>query len=312
MMKHLFFSIVILFTTSVAQAQLLNNKFGEAFTDRPFFNQDLIQKNKIQRISGKFTMKKVGDIMRESKLRCTYESDEKGRMILSHETVPSSKGYDTLITYFDYDERGNLSTIRKRDQYGFYVEYFEYDSLNRIVREEKRRNINKNADDLKFELGEEFVISFETSKYSDYGDQVKRTVYNSYGIAFRDEINYYNEEGVLIEKVDKLRRTSGRKRTLYSYNEYGLLDSLQVFSNQSGTSEKKVYTFEYDDDRNLVAKKYYRNGRYQTEFQILYDEATRLINYVLTREVKTDYITVLKLDTYEFFDNTPKIKQFLD
>jgi hypothetical protein len=305
------FCFIFLGLTSL-NAQLLNNKFGEAFTDKPFFNEILIKRNQIKQISGKFTMKKVGDIMRESQLERTYEFDKEGRLILSHETVPSKNGYDTLITYFEYDERGNLSIIRKKDQYGFYVEYFEYDSLNRIVREEKRRNINKNANSLKFELGEEFVVSFETSKYSDYGDQIKRTIYNSYDIPFRDEINYYNEEGVLIEKVDKLRRTSGRKSTLYKYNEFGLLDSLQINSNQAGRNEEKIYTFEYDVNNNLAAKRYYRNGIYQTEFQILYDEATNLINYVLTREVKTDYITVLKLSSYIFFSNTPKVKQFSD
>ena len=312
-MKKLFLScwIMCLGTLSI-HAQLLNNKFGNAFTDKPYFNEEIVKRNKIKQISGKFTMKKVGDIMRESELQRTYEFDQDGRLILSHETVPSNKGYDTLITYFEYDDRGNLNIIRRKDQYGFHVEYVEYDSLNRIVREEKRRNINKNANNLKFELGEEFVVSYETSKYSDYGDQVKRTIYNSYGIPYRDEINYYNEDSVLIEKVDKLRRTSGRKQTFYKYNEFGLLDSLQTISNQSGRNEEKLYTFEYDAQHNLVAKKYYRNGVYQTEFQILYDEATYLINYILTREVKTDYITVLKLDNYTFYSNTPRVKRFSD
>lgn len=306
-MKYTLLLCIFLLFTSIAQSQLLNNKFGNAFTDKPYFNSPLIQQNKIEEISGKFTMKKVGDIMRESNLERTYKFDQKGRLIRTHETVPSKNGYDTLITYYEYDNHDNIIVIRRKDQYGFYADYFEYDSLNRVVREEKRRNINKNADNLKFELGEDYIVTYETSKYVNYGNQVKRTIYNSYGIAYQEEINYYNEDSLLVENVVKLTRTSARTHTHYSYNELGLLDSLKIVSNQSGQNEEKLYTFEYDENTNLVAKKYYRNGTYKTEYQILYDSTTNLINYILTREVKTDYITVLKLDTYTFFGKNKKL-----
>ena len=301
-MKHhlillFLFFFCFVFTT---KAQLLNNKLGEAFTDRPFFNEEIVRGNNIKRIAGHFTMKKVGDILRETKLERVYDFDRKGRLIKSYETKHAKEGFDTLITFFEYDDSNNLTIARSKDQYGFYATYYVYDSLNRVIREEKRRNLNKSSDNLEFELGEDYIVSYETSKYQNFDGQEKKTVYNSYGVPYRDEITYTNEDGQITERVDRLRRTSGTKQTLYKYNEHGLLDSLEIISKQAGNNHR-LYTFQYDENKSLLSKQYFKNGIHQTEYQIIYNDQTMLINYILTREVATDYITILKLDEYSFY-----------
>lgn len=308
-MKHFVFLFFIILCVVNVDAQLLNNKLGEAFTDKPFFKEELIAKNKIKKISGKFTLKKMGDIMRQTELKRAYHFDQEGRLIKSLETMQAKNGFDTLITLFEYDDLGRLSTSRSIDQYGFYAKHYEYDSLDRVIKEEYRRNLNNGASTLDFDLGEEYVVSYETSTYKNYEGQEKRIVHNSYGVPYREEITYTNEDGQITERVDRLKRTSGIKQTLYKYNEKGLLDSLEVSSNQSG-KQHRLYTFEYDDYNNLMSKQYFKNGVHQTEYQIIYDGKTMLINYILTREVATNYITILKLDEYIFYGEERKTKYF--
>jgi hypothetical protein len=282
-------------------AQMLNNKTGEAFTDRPFFNAQVIKQNKIQSISGNFTVKKVNDILRNTELERKYFFDREGRVIKTYETIQADKGKDTIVSYWEYDRAGNVEVIRIADQYGFYATHYTYDSLNRVVREEFRRNLNQNKNRIRFELGTEFMVSFETSRYENYPGQEKRIFYNSYDQPYKEEISYYDEDGFIIEKMDRLKRTSGIKQTNFYYNEKGLLDSLQVSSNQTGSS-LRLFTYEYDDFGNLLSQQYFKNGEHTTEFQVIYHRETNLLNYILTREISTNYITILKLSKYTFYD----------
>lgn len=281
--------------------QILNNKTGEAFTDRPFFNAQVIKQNKIKSISGNFTVKKVNDILRNTELERKYFFDREGRIIKTYETIQADKGKDTIVTYWEYDNAGNLAVIRTADQYGFYATHYSYDSLNRVVREEFRRNLNQNKNRIRFELGNEFMVSFETSRYENYPGQEKRIFYNSYDQPYKEEISYFDEDGFIIEKMDRLKRTSGIKQTNYYYNEKGLLDSLQISSNQTGSS-LRLFTYEYDEYGNLLSQQYFKNGEHTTEFQVIYHRETTLLNYILTREISTNYITILKLSNYTFYD----------
>ncbi|MEX1190686.1 MAG: hypothetical protein WEA99_01850 [Brumimicrobium sp.] len=298
--KHIFLTTVLLLSFKV-DAQLLDNSEGNAFSDRPFFNEDLIRENKIKSISGNFTVKKVGDILRDTELVRSYFFNRKGQLIKTVETTQASIGFDTLVSFYEYNERGDITAIREKDHFGFYATIYEYDSLGRVVREEFQRNLNKNKNSLDLNLGKKYVVTYETSTYNEYDGQQKRTIYNSYGVPFKDIFTYYDDSDLIKEKVERLQRTSSTKTTFYSYNEKGLIDTLKVNSNQSGI-KKRLFVFKYDEWNNLVKKEYHKNGEYTTEYRVLYDEETMLINYIMTQEVSTGYITVLKLNEYDFFD----------
>ena len=281
--------------------QLLDNSQGNALSDRPFFNEDLIRENKIKSISGDFTVKKVGDILRDTELGRTYFFNRKGQLVKSLETTQASIGLDTLVSYFEYNDAGDITAIRTKDHYGFYATIYKYDSLGRVIREEFRRNLNKNSSSLDLEIGKEFVVTYETSSYQEFDGQQKRTIYNSYGTPYKDVFTYYDEDGLVTQKVERLQRTSGTKSTNYSYNEKGLLDTIRVVSSQSGI-KKRQYIFSYDEWNNLIKKEYYKNGEYITEERVLYDEETMMINYIMTQEVSTGYIMVLELSEYKFYE----------
>jgi len=295
----LFFVLCISWNTAISQ--LLDNSQGNALSDRPFFNEDLIRENKIKSISGDFTVKKVGDILRDTELGRTYFFNEKGQLTKSIETTQASIGLDTLVSYFEYNDAGKITAVRTKDHYGFYATIYQYDDQGRVVREEFRRNLNKNSSSLNLEIGKEFLVTYETSTYQEFEGQQKRTISNSYGTPFKDIFTYYDKDGLITQKVERLLRTSGTKTTNYSYNEKGLLDTIKIRSNQSGIKNRE-YIFTYDEWNNLIKKEYYKNGDFITEERVLYDEETMMINYIMTQEVSTGYIMVLELSEYIFYE----------
>lgn len=294
--------LVCIFNAYGLHSQLLNNQSGEAFTDRPFFNQTIVAQNGIKSIRGNFTHYKLGDAFRETELYRSYHFDRSGRLVKQLESRRIHGGIDTLISIYEYDDTGNLTALRQRDEFGFYAYIYAYDSAGNVVREEYRRNLTKETSKrAEFELGKEFVVTFETASYQYFERQRKKTVYNSYDIPYKDIITYFNDDGQVTEEVERLRRTSGVKKTTYGYNGKGLLDSLEITSNRSGVQER-LYVYEYDQFANLTNINYYKNGEHTTQHSIVYDDKTFLINNILVQNVATDFIRILRLEEYVFYE----------
>lgn len=298
-----FVSIVLITISSLqVNAQLLNNQLGEAFTDRPFFNESIIAQNGIKSIYGYFTHYKLGDAFRETELYRAYHFNKKGRLSKQYESRRTAQGLDTLVSLYEYDQDGNLTALRQRDEYGFYAYIYEYDTAGRVVREEYRRNLTRERQKAtKFKLGKEFVVTYETASYQNFDGQQKKTVYNSYGVPYKDVFTYYNEDGQIIEKNERLRRTSGGTKTTYSYNGKGLLDTLKSVSTISGTQER-LYVFEYDKFNNLIKKNYYKNGVHTTQHRVVYNDKTMTIENIMIQNVATDFIRILRLEEYVFYE----------
>lgn len=298
-MRLIIIFLVCLFQHS-AYTQLLNNSMGEAFTDEPFFNIENIRANKIKQIKGHYSSKKINDQIRPSDLIYVYEFDRSGRLTQKYETVQVSGGIDTVVTQYEYDATGFLKIKRRTDKTGFYAYVYEYDDSGRVIREEFRRNMNKSQSKVDFLLDKEFLITYETSSYENYPSQEKRTYFNSYNKPFQEKFSYFNEDGYLIEEHEKLKVTSGQKRTIYTYNNKGLLSGLEIVSSIMGTS-KVNYIFTYDEHSNLISKEIHRNDEFTTEIQVIYNEKTGLISAILTKQVSTNFITILRMDDYEFY-----------
>ena len=296
----LFICVLTAFTPTIMHGQLLNNSLGEAFTDEPFFNIENVRANKIKRITGHFSTKKMNDQIRPSKLIYVYEFDELGRLTQQYETVEVGGMLDTVVTQYEYNAKGFLHVKRRTDRSGFYAYVYEYDASGRVIREEFRRDMNKSGSKVNFLLDKQFLITYETSTYENYPQQEKRIFFNSYGKPFQEKYAYFDKDGYLLEELEKLRVTAGQKKTTYAYNEKGLLREMEISSSIMGNSKTKQL-FTYDEFNNLLSKDIYRNDEHTTEIQVVYNEKTGLISAILTRQVSTNFITILRLDEYEFY-----------
>ena len=274
---------------------MLDNRSGNAFTDVPFFNSEFIRANSIKQLNGQFTYKKSGDIMRLKEYKNVYEFDTLGRLIRSYETKKDDGTKDTTSNVYVYSEKNLLKTHKKGDNFGFSTTTYTFDSKNRITKEENYREYRDS-------LGatQKILLNSETMVYEDFENQTKKTTFNSYGLPYLQEFSYYNEFGYLMERVERLMVTSEVTSQKYEYNSNGWIAVLRTFKqNTEKPAEEIVFT--YDENGNLLEKHIYQEGVFTTEIEVLYNEKSKLITYVLTRDVATNFIQILRFNTLTFF-----------
>jgi hypothetical protein len=285
-------------SAGVSNAQVLDNRNGEAFTDRPFFNESFIKENKLKRLQGYYVYKKQGQLMKETKYKYSYEFDKEGHLISTFETRKDDGTRDTTWNFYEYNASNNLYIHRKTDQDGFATVYYGYDSLGRVISEEQMRDFVDSGTNM---ICRSLSFNKEEIKYFEYDHQVKRTRFNSYGLPYLDEYINYNELGYLVERLERIKMTSTTYTYTYEYNETGKLAAIRKSSNQQeGYLEELL--FRYDDLGNLIEKHLYRNGVFTTDIQIIYNSKTKLLATVITRQVSTGFMMILRFKDYEYFD----------
>lgn len=279
-------------------SQMLGNTGGQVFGDKPAFVTDFVRNHKIKNINGTYTTKAELDYIRPSSDVITYKFNRAGE--LSQEYKVQSG--DTIMTVFVYDEHGNVITMRRSDRWSFISYHYEYDSRNRITRSELRRDDNKGQDRLTFEPDKSKIVSSETFGYVELEKgNYKKMYYNENGSTYREEFFYFDEAGRLIRQEGVLKTGTGRSDITYTYDKEGRLIEKYSETEMMGIfTEKQVY--EYDQWGNILAQRYYKDGKYTTEFQLLYNEDTQELKAIITRDHATNFMTILSLKDYTYFD----------
>ncbi|MEJ6777043.1 MAG: hypothetical protein QNK85_06940 [Crocinitomicaceae bacterium] len=288
--------IVFLFICRLSDAQVLDNRSGDAFTDRPFFNEDFIRENKLKSLKGSFVYKKKGEVMQTTKFKYVYQFDKEGHLSSSFETRPNDGTKDTTWNIYRYNDNNELMIHRKTDEDGYNSVHYTYDEEGRVIHENYMREIDSN-----YQIIRALSFNKESVKYSDFDLQTKSTRYNNYGLPYLDELLNYNEFGYLIERVEKITMTSTIYSYNYEYNEHGKLSAIRKRSNlQQGFLEELL--FRYDELGNLIEKHIYKNGVFITDVQIIYNTKSKLLATVITRQVSTGFMMILRFKDYDFYD----------
>jgi YD repeat-containing protein len=294
--------IIFLGVLSKSNAQMLDNSKGETFSDRPFFNTQFIKQNKIKKIKGYYSTKTDRGAITPNDDIYVYLFNLKGELIKEYKT----HNLDTTVTLYAYDESGNLTSIRRSDNYGFHSYKYTYNDSNRIISKSYLRDVNKANNKIDFELERSYQISTETNNKENTPIGLKKFFYNSQGLLYKTEFFYRDADGYLLKQESSLKTGSGRAKTTYSYGDFGLMSekATETFLGSKTTAKIK---FEYDENQNVLAQHYYRNSKYITEYQIIYNQKTMLLKAILTRDVGTDFITIIKLTDYEFYGNNKPV-----
>lgn len=290
--------LLILIFPLLVDAQVLDNKEGNAFTDKPFFNTSFIKVNHLKKLEGYYVYKKKNDVMRDTEYKYVFNFDEEGHLISSYETRPNGGRLDTLWNFYEYTTDHLLRVHRKTEQQGLTSIHYTYDDKNRVIEESYTRDYTDSAGKV---VARSLSFNSEKFTYQDYGNQIKRIRYNSDGLPYLEEITNYNDEGYLVERSERIKMTNTLYTYLYEYNEKGKLAAIRKKSNQQeGFLEEFVYN--YDELGNLIEKHIYRNGEFTTDIQIVYNSKSMLISSVITRQVSTGFLTIIRFKTYEFYD----------
>lgn len=278
-----------------SHSQVLDNSRGEAFTNKPFFNKTFIENNSIKSIKGRFNYKRSGQAMYQTEFYYVYNFNKQGQLISTYETRKDDGTTDTTWNEYIYNALGNLIEHKQGSQSGKTNVAYQLDDKNRIISEEY---YTESIDS----LGEKTIVlvNSETMKHEDFGLQKKKTISNSYGLPYLIETSYYDDNGYLLEKEERYSRTSNFNKQLYTYNEKGLLASISKF--EKGTIEPiEEEKYKYDSFGNISEKHLYKNGVFTTDIQIVYNEKTKLMTAVIIREVKTDFIMVIRFGEYDYY-----------
>ncbi|MCH2228950.1 MAG: hypothetical protein MK105_01305 [Crocinitomicaceae bacterium] len=288
--------LLFLVFSGIAYAQVLDNRNGEAFTDRPFFNETFVKQNKLKSLNGTFVYKKQGELMKTTQFKYVYEFDQEGHLISSYETRSDDGTKDTTWNLYIYNDQNELETHRKTDQEGFTSIHYLYDEEGRVIDESYTRDIDSNNSTVR-----SLLFNNETIKYAEFDKQTKATRYNNYELPYLDEFWNYNELGYLVERVERIKMTSTVYTYAYEYNEQGKLSAIRKSSNRKDGFIEELL-FRYDELGNLIEKHIYKNGEFITDIQIIYNSKTKLLATVITRQVSTGFMMILRFKDYEFFD----------
>lgn len=292
---------ILIFLPLISTAQLLDNSQGLAFTDAPFFNTQFVKASKIKTIKGEYTFKKQGDILRESKYVYVFSFDTLGNLIQHYETAKGDLVTDTTVRLYDYSSKGWMVRSRISQKKGFLSTYYTHDEKGRVVKEEVYRDIDTTHSILDPIIERSLLWNTETMQYDEYEGQFRKKVFNSYGNQYLEITRYYDSIGLLNRIEELFTITRNKLTTNYSYSDKGLIERMSTFRNLDTIPLTEVI-FTYDDFGNLQSKKEYKNGVFTTEYQVIYSGLTGLLSSILTREVSSNFISIIRFEEPEFWD----------
>lgn len=297
-MKNVLIFLFCSFLSFEGRTQLLLNQEGEAFTDQPFFNRDIILSNHIKTIEGTYSTKKPGDVIRESSDWVRYRFDEQGQLIESLDIRTVNKKKDTVLHQFFYSENGALIAHRKSENGGYTKTVFDYDSLHHLRELNTYREIYNYRSN---EVSQSILLNTEYYQFSEHGNVHTQTKLNNYHLPYLDEISTFNQDGYLIERKFRYHMSGIEHQTTYHYDEHGLLSNKATFNEKEAVADEE-WKYRYDAYGNLMEAHYYRYGQFQKDLQVVFDTKTQLLGSTILRDVSTNFMLILRFTKYTYYN----------
>ncbi|MBK9190357.1 MAG: hypothetical protein IPM77_02050 [Crocinitomicaceae bacterium] len=257
--------------------------------------------HQIHTIKGSILSKADHDVLRETNHATYYKFNKFGELTFEYKTVLN----DTIFTLYVYDERSNLIIKRTADKFGFESCHYRYDSQNRLISKEVRIQSNTGQDKYLHVPDESFLQRTEKYEYVELGtDSYKKNYLNNSGTIYREEFFYFDDKNRLIRQEAYQKSGSGKSVLEVFYNENGQLIEKKATSSVM-ENYSTSYQYEYDESGNIYAMKFYENDVYKTEFQFVYDSESGYLKAIISRDVETQRMTIVKYDSYTFFLDYP-------
>ncbi len=288
--------LTFVLTALSSNAQMIYNLEGNAFTDIPYFDVNFIRVNKIKSVSGNYSIKKDGDMIRNTKDVFEYKFDSLGYLISTFETKTGDSKTDTLMNFYTYTNGGKISLHRKSEYGGISSFHYRYDSLNRLVYVENRRDVLGDSG----KVLQSFLINNESMKYFPIEGGWKKVIYNNYNLPYLEETEKRNADGYLIETTQHMRMASSEYVKKYAYNEKGLLARISMFHSEL-VAPYEEWVFKYDNFGNVIEKHTYKNEKFTKDLQIIYDTKTQLLGSTIQKEANSNYMMILRFQNYTFY-----------
>jgi len=272
------------------------NQEGQAFTDVPFFNATFVRASGLKSMEGKVSIKKPGDIIRESKDIYRIEFDSLGKVTKIMETKTQNVMKDTVYQSFQYDKNGKLLCLGKYEFGGLTANYMIFDAEGKLVKLEQRKDIlSKNG-----EVEKTVLVNTESYTYQKLPFGEKKIFLNSYNLPYMEETEDRNTDGYLILRTQRLKMSDAQQIKKYNYNDKGLLRSIAVHYNNSEKPIEEQF-FRYDELGNLIEKHSYKSGVFVEDLQLIYDPKTACIASFIQLNKLSGVMKIVTLNDLVFF-----------
>ena len=298
MLKRVFLLFFLSVIPISGNTQLVLNQDGEAFTDVPFFNQDVIFSKRIKTIEGKYSRKNTGEIIQESSDWFRYRFDEMGRMCESIDIRTINKQKDTVLHQYKYNSLNQVVEHRKTENKGFTTVKKTYDSLHRLESEVTSREVYSYQ---KNQVLQSTIINSEFFKHVDHQNEKEQLRCNNEKLPYLNEIQTFNELGYLTEKKDVFLISAEEYKTIYTYDDHGLLTAKTHYHANDVLADEE-WKYRYDIFGNLIEIQCTRFGQLQKDLQIIFDTKTQLLGSTISRNTQNNSLLILRFTKYTYYD----------
>jgi hypothetical protein len=275
---------------------MILNQEGQAFTDIPFFNAVFVRTSGLKSLEGKVSIKKPGDIIRESKDYYRIEFDSLGRVIKITETKTEADKKDTIYQSFQYNANSKLVYFGRYESGGLTANYLIFNEEEKLVKLEQRKDILSRSG----ELEKTVLVNTELYTYQKLPVGEKKIYLNSYNLPYMEETEERNPDGYLLSRTQRLKMSEAQQTKRYTYNDKGLLKSYGIYYNNSDLPiEEQV--FRYDELGNLIEKHAYKSGTFVEDLQLIYDPKTAILSSFIQLNKSTGMMKIVRLSQLSFF-----------
>ena len=287
--------ILLLFCLSINHlfAQMINNESGQIFTETPFFNEKYIRSVKLKSITGTISSKKELGAIKSSGKKEAYIFNEKGNLTIHYLSSKTKNKPDTTFTFYEYNLKNENTIFRVSDSYGFYSYSKKYNDLGKLINKTYSREKNASKSKMNFKLEEKYVIFQESYLYENKDSTIEVTTLNSNGRPYQRQIYYYDSFNYLFKIHTRLLISNSTKYEKYTYNDRGLLKSIQYFNNENETPIKEL-RYDYDEWGNVTFMDEYKDNVRVIHKELLYDPSTLILKTILSQDLVSNLITIIK------------------
>jgi len=287
--------ILLLFCLSINHlfAQMINNESGQIFTETPFFNEKYIRSVKLKSITGTISSKKELGAIKSSGKKEAYIFNENGNLTIHYLSSKTKNKPDTTFTFYEYNLKNENTIFRVSDSYGFYSYSKKYNDLGKLINKTYSREKNASKSKMNFKLEEKYVIFQESYLYENKDSIIEVTTLNSNGRPYQRQIYYYDSFNYLFKIHTRLLISNSTKYEKYTYNDRGLLKSIQYFNNENETPIKEL-RYDYDEWGNVTFMDEYKDNVRVIHKELLYDPSTLILKTILSQDLVSNLITIIK------------------
>ena len=290
--------IIALLNRGTVQAQLIDNRIGNAFNEEMFFSQQFLWMNKIKSITGVVSIKRPGKPIEQRPDISVYRFNEVGLMTRMDKVTSVKNLIDSLTIKFRRNDLGSVQLREETGTRGYYSTGFVYDDQGRLIRVEYGTAENISTLKNKLEPGRTISLNAESVIWNEQDNGVvRKSVYNNYGLHYSNWTITKNPKGFVESEVEELIMSGRTKTKSYVYNEHGWIAQIESTDNMS--SGKKAQTFVYDGIGNIQKVEYFDGVKMTREIEVLYSP-TMLVEAFLDHNLESGDIVITKF-SYEYY-----------